>query len=353
MMRPESTRRMIRRATATLAILVVVCVASMAAAVVIGPSEISFCHLLGILGSYSLGTPTGDWEPWQEVIVLQVRMPRALVGFLVGGGLAICGAVMQGIFRNPMADPGIIGVSGGASFGAVVAIAAGWSANSQLWIPACAFLGALACTFFVYTLATTRGRTSVTTLLLSGIAVSTVAVAASSFLLTQALPVWDVGRAMISWLMGTLDGRTWWHVRVAAPMILIGSLALFAYARALNVLTMGEEVALTLGVAVSAVRRNVLILASVVASAAVAVSGTIAFIGLVVPHMLRLILGPDHRVLLPASFLGGAGLLVLADIVSRVLIPQKELQIGVLTSLMGGPFFIYLLIVHKGRVREL
>lgn len=342
-----------RRTLLMLAGLAVFCVITMAVAVVVGPSEIRFQQFLGILMHRIFGSSAGQWEPWQEVIVLQVRLPRAIVGFLVGGGLAVCGAVMQGIFRNPMADPGIIGVSGGASLGAVIAIALGWSAASQLWIPACAFAGALGCTFFVYAIATTRGHTSVSTLLLSGIAVSTVAVAASSFLLTQALPIWDVGRAMISWLMGTLDGRTWWHVRVAAPMILIGSLVLFTYARALNVLTMGEEVALSLGIAVSAVRRNALILASVVAAAAVAVSGTIAFVGLVVPHVLRLIIGPDHRGLLPASFLGGAGLLMLADIVSRTLIPQKELQIGVLTSLLGGPFFIYLLIAHRGRVQEL
>lgn len=336
-----------------LTILALVGLGAIGAAVVVGPSDIGLSELVNIAIHETTGFKEDSVEPWQRVIVLQVRLPRAVIGYLVGGGLAICGAVMQGVFRNPMADPGIIGVSGGASLGAVIAIALGWATASQLWIPACAFAGALGATFLVYAIATRRGQTSVATLLLSGIAVSTVAIAASSFLLTQALPIWDVGRAMISWLMGTLDGRTWWHVRVATPMILIGSAMLMLYARDLNVMTMGEEVAMSLGVAVTTVRRNMLILASVVAAAAVAVSGVISFIGLVVPHVLRILIGPDHRTLLPASFLGGAALLVLADIASRCMIDQKELQIGVLTSLLGGPFFLYLLLAHKHRIEDL
>ncbi len=297
--------------------------------------------------------PAGDWFHYEEVILMTVRLPRVLVAMLAGGALALAGAVMQGIFRNPMADPGIIGVSAGAALGSVIALYLGWAAASVLWLPASAFAGALVCAFLVYGIATSRGRTPVSTLLLAGIAVGGMAVSLTSLVLFLALKNYEVGRQMTLWLMGGLDGRGWLHVRLAAGPVLLGGVWLCLYARDLNVMLTGEESAMSLGVDVPSVRRRLLGLSVLVTSAAVSVSGAIGFVGLVVPHILRLILGPDHRRLLPACFLGGALSLVLADLLCRTLVPDEELRLGVVTSMIGGPFFIYLLIKNRRQAETL
>lgn len=301
----------------------------------------------------AVGLSAEQLEPWQPYIFWQVRMPRVLTGLLVGGGLALAGAVMQGIFRNPMADPGVIGISGGAALGAVLAIATGLAQRWALGLPLLSFTVALGCAWLVYVVATVRGRTSLATLLLTGVAVGGMASALTSLVLSLTLPQVEVSRQIVFWLMGGLTNRTWTDVALSAPLILGGSLLLLAYSRDLDVLTSGEEAALALGVDVPRVRRQILALATAVTAAAVAVSGTLVFVGLVVPHILRLILGPAHRLLLAASFLGGAVLLVTADIAARTLWPPEELRLGVLTALLGGPFFLYLVIAHKLRVETL
>jgi iron complex transport system permease protein len=295
----------------------------------------------------------GDWFHYEEVILMTVRLPRVIVAVLAGGGLALAGAVMQGIFRNPMADPGVVGVSAGASLGSVIALYAGWAAASVLWLPAAAFAGALVSAFLVYGIATSRGKTPVSTLLLAGIAVGGMAVSLTSLVLFLALANYEVGRQMMLWLMGGLDGRGWLHVRLAAVPVLAGSAWLCLYARDLNVMLTGEESAMALGVDVPRTRRKLLVLSTLVTAATVSVAGVVGFVGLVVPHILRLILGPDHRRLLPASFLGGALFLVLADLVCRTLVASEELRLGVVTSLVGGPFFIYLLVKNRRQAEVL
>jgi iron complex transport system permease protein len=286
----------------------------------------------------------GDYPAWQRTVLLWVRLPRVLTAALVGGGLALTGAVMQAIFRNPMAEPGIIGVSAGAAFGAVTALYLGATTFSMLLAPTGAFIGALGCTFVVYALASSgHGRLSVTTLLLSGVAVGSIVSALTSFVLALSLRQWEVGRQMLSWLMGDFEGRSWGHVALVFPLTLVGSVWLALHGRELNLLLTGEESALSLGIDVPALRRNLIVWASLVTAAAVSAVGVIGFVGLIVPHLLRLAMGPDNRRLLPAAFLGGAIFLTTADLVCR-LASLSDLRPGVVTSLVGGPFFLYLLI---------
>ncbi len=270
------------------------------------------------------------------LIVHQIRLPRIVLGAIVGFALALAGAVMQGFFRNPMADPSIIGVSSGAAVGAVAFIVL------PLSIPfgrsAFAFGGALIAAFVVYAIATERGRTPVATLLLAGIALQTFLGAVISFLL---LGAGDNLETAVYWLMGHLHDSTWGRVRLALPVVLIFFVVLLAYARDLNVLLLGEEDAHTLGIEVERTKRVLLATSSVVTAAAVAVSGVIGFVGLIVPHMMRLLVGPDHRILLPTSALAGAVFLVATDTVARS--GPAEIPVGIVTAALGAPFFLYLL----------
>ena len=325
--------------------------AALAASVVLAAAAGSVRLPLGttagiLLHALHLGG-AGAWPGWQEIVLLEVRLPRVVVALLAGGGLGISGAVMQGLFRNPMAEPGVVGVSGGSALGAVLALYTGWASRSIVWLPVSAILGGLACAFLVYSVATSRGKTPISTLLLAGIAVGGMAISLTAFVLSLALANYEVGRQMVLWLMGGLEGRTWLHVRLAAPLVLGGSAWLCLYARDLNALATGEEAALSLGVDVARTRRDLLILSTLVTAATVAVAGVVGFVGLVVPLMLRLVLGPDHRRLLPACFLGGAVFVILADLFCRALIPGEELRLGVLTSMVGGPFFVWLLIRNR------
>jgi iron complex transport system permease protein len=283
---------------------------------------------------------------WHRAVILDVRLPRVLLAALAGGGLGTAGAAMQGLFRNPMADPAVVGVSGGSALGAVLALYLAPAAASLFVVPAAAFAGGVGAGMLVYTLATSRGRTEVLTLLLAGIAVGSVANAFTSFVLSVALAEWEVGREMLLWLMGSLEGRTWQHLWLAAPLVLGGAAWIGTYARELNALLTGEESALSVGIDVPRVKRDVLVMASLVTAATVAVMGVVAFVGLMIPHMVRLVVGPDHRRVLPLSFLVGAVFLVWADLLTRTL-PTADLRLGVVTALCGGPFFLYLLIRYR------
>jgi len=283
------------------------------------------------------------WEKADEIIILTIRLPRVLLAVLVGGGLAVAGATLQALFRNPMADPGVIGISSGAALAAVITISSGMALRHTLILPFSAFLGALGTLFLVYAMATRQGRTPIATLLLSGIAVGIFMGSVLSLILTRVSSI-ETFREIFFWLMGGLDGRGWGHLQIAVWPILMGSIALGFFSRDLNLLILeGEGGATALGMEVRTVQRVLLVLSSLVIGAAVAFSGTVPFVGLIVPHVVRLIIGPDHRSLLIASFLAGGSLLVGADLLARTLIASEELPLGTITSLIGVPFFLYLL----------
>lgn len=302
---------------------------------------------------HGAGIGAADWPAWQQTVLLEVRLPRVLVAALAGGALAAAGAVMQAIFRNPMAEPGLLGVSQGAALGSILALYTGLALASPVWLPALAFVFAVGCAFLVYAIASRHGRTPVTTLLLSGIALGGVASALAAFVLSVSLDNFEIGRQMIAWLLGGLEGRTWVHFRISAPIIVGGTIWMMLYARELNILITGEETALSLGVDVPRVRRNLIVLASLVTAASVSVTGVVGFVGLMVPHIVRVLVGPDHRVLLPASFLGGAAFLVLADLLCRTALPFEEIRLGVVTGMIGGVFFLYLLVRGRRRLETL
>jgi iron complex transport system permease protein len=285
----------------------------------------------------------------EAVILLEIRLPRVILAVLVGAALAQSGAVMQGLFQNPMADPYIVGVSSGAGLGATVAMSLGLN----FWfyglsgIGLLAFIGALGVTALVYGISLRGGRMPVTVVLLSGIALGALSSSITSYLMVAVRDdLFDTQRILF-WLMGSLASRRWEHVHMAWPQIALGALCIQWLARDLNILTQGEEYALYLGLDVERSKRLLLLGASFVAAAAVSVSGIIGFVGLVVPHVIRMWVGPDHRFLLPACMLGGAVLLVNADLLARVLIDPAELPIGIITSLLGCPFFLYLLSRRK------
>ncbi|WP_241236261.1 FecCD family ABC transporter permease [Brevibacillus marinus] len=322
-------------------LLAVVVIAATAA----GAVSIPYLSTAKIILAQLPGINLSGWDAAHETIILQVRLPRVLVAALVGAALAVSGAVMQALFRNPMADPGIIGVSSGGSLGAVIAIYLGLAHLHYLLVPAAAFGGALAAAFFVYLLATGRGLTPMGTLLLAGIAVSSFLSATTSLILSFSQE--NVMREILFWMMGGLAARGWAHVTMIALPVLGGVAMLCCYARYLNILLLGDESAQSLGVQAQRTRTVLLAVSSLVTGAAVSVSGVIAFVGLVVPHIIRILIGPDHRLLLPVCAFGGAIFLIAADLFARMAIRPAELQVGIVTAFVGAPFFLYLLRKQK------
>ena len=292
--------------------------------------------------SLDAGARGGTAHEAASIIVRRLRPPRVLLAILVGASLGLCGAVMQGFFQNPMADPYIIGVSSGAALGATIALAFAidfWFIgvhSASLF----AFVGALTVTFVVYAVSRRGGRVPTTLLLLTGVAVGSLASATTSLLMITTQT--DLHRILF-WLLGSFSSRRWEHVHMLWPYALVGAAVLQFYARDLNVLLQGEENAKYLGVDVERMKRILLVVTALLTAAAVSVSGIIGFVGLIVPHVMRLIVGPDHRRLLPASLLGGAILMVAADMLARILIAPAEVPVGVITAMLGCPFFLYLL----------
>lgn len=286
----------------------------------------------------------------QQVIVWLVRAPRVVVAALVGAALALAGAQMQGLFKNPLASPDIIGTSAGGALGAVVAFAAGLAARSLFYLPVFAFVGSFVALFAVYFIATRRGRTPIATLLLAGIALGALIGAAISFVITSTSVRFEVAQEILFWLLGGLDNRTWAHVWIALPCVLLGTLISIFYTRELDLLLAGEEVALSLGVEVEQTKRILLTVTALLTGAAVAVSGVVGFVGLIVPHIVRQFLGPRHGTLLPASALTGAAFLVAADLLARTLLRPEEIRLGIVTAAFGAPFFLYLLLRHRREV---
>lgn len=277
----------------------------------------------------------------QISVIWHIRMPRTLVGILVGAALAVSGAVMQGVFGNSLADPGIIGVSSGAALGAVIAIALGVTANGIFYMPLFALTGALLAVGLTVALAMRDGKIPVMVLLLAGVAVSMLIGALTSGILTF-MNEYRL-REFLFWMVGGLDYRRWDHVYLAIGPVIAGILVLCLLARHLNILVLGDQEARSVGVPVAFFRLLLLFVSAVTTATAVCVSGTIGFVGLVVPHIMRLLLGPEHRILLPASALAGGAFLVVCDTLGRILIPPSEVRVGIMTALLGAPYFLYLL----------
>jgi iron complex transport system permease protein len=283
-----------------------------------------------------------QWSETQEAIVWQLRLPRVFGAAIVGAALATAGVLFQGLLRNPMADPYLLGTSGGAALAATIAlfIPASVGVFGFALVPVAAFVGALGAVLLVYQVARVGPRTPITTLLLAGFAASSMMASVMSFLMLMnqsALP------RVVLWTMGGISASGWDALTVVVPLILVGTVAAYALANDLNAFLLGEEQAAALGVAVERQKFLVMAIGALLTGAAVAISGLVGFVGLIVPHVVRLVLGPDHRLLLPASFLSGAIFLVLADLIARIVLAPSELPLGVVTALIGAPFFIYLL----------
>ena len=278
----------------------------------------------------------------QDAVVWSIRLPRIVLGVLVGSALAVSGAALQGMFRNPLADPALIGVSNGAALGAVLALGLSINVLGRWTTPVFAFVGGVLFALLAFALARQNGRTEVVTLILAGIALNTFAGAGTSLVTFIANDAQL--RAIIFWSMGSLGSATWSSVLAAAPFVIVGLIASFWWRRPLNLMTLGEREARHLGVETERVRFLVIIFTALMTGATVAVSGVVGFVGLIVPHVIRLISGPNHRVLLPASAIGGAILIVLADLIARTVVSPLELPLGVLTAFIGGPFLLILML---------
>ena len=283
----------------------------------------------------------GKGDEVNRRIILTLRLPRVIESALVGMGLSVVGAFFQGLLRNPMADPYVLGISSGAAFGATIAIIMGLGIFG---LSSMAFITALLTVFFVYTVSRTGSRLSMTTMLLAGIAISAFMSAIISLLM---LLNHDQFSRIVFWTMGGFGLVSWPQVIYSSPLILIGSFVMYAFSRDVNAILTGEESAEHLGVNAELVKKIILILGSLVTASCVSVGGIIGFVGLIVPHISRLIVGPDNRVLVPFSALFGASFLTFADLLARVILKPVEMPIGIITATFGGPFFLYLLVRSK------
>lgn len=301
------------------------------------PSEVlgSLMHRIGLDIGPMPHHPQGENTLWQ------VRFPRVVMAALAGACLATAGALMQGVFGNPLAEPGVVGVSAGAAVAAATAIVFELTFAGTWTVAICAFVGGLVTTTLVYVMSRDGGRTEVVTLVLTGIAINAMTSAGLAFLMflgdTQAR------EEIVFWTLGSLNGSRWEYVGVVLPMAVVGIAAAMFLAPKLDLLSLGDRAARHVGVDVERLRMSTIVVVAVLTAAAVAFCGIISFIGLIVPHLIRMVAGPGHRLLVPASALGGAVLLVLADLWARTLVAYADLPIGMLTALVGGPFFFWLI----------
>ncbi|HGZ6764911.1 iron ABC transporter permease [Vibrio parahaemolyticus] len=320
------------------------------ASITVGPMNISFTDSLrGLIGAHS------ELAPHIQLVINEIRLPRTILCMFIGAILAICGVVMQGLFRNPLAEPGIIGVSAGAALGGAFAIVvfAEFSQNHpQLMnlaaLPLFAFLGGALTTVLVYWLGTNKFGTSVTIMLLAGVAISALSGAAIGFLNFSADD--QMLRDLTLWSMGSLAGANWAGTGLSSVTLVVLLFWFHKKAMSLNALLLGESEARHLGVPVQRLKRQLILLSAVGVGVTVSICGAIGFIGLVIPHLGRMLAGPDHRTLLPISALLGALLLTCADMIARVLLAPAELPVGIVTALIGAPFFIYLLFQQRGKI---
>jgi len=334
-------------------VLAVVLVAGVLLSSIIGQLSISPSEVLGsLLRAVGIDTSLAPTDPIVESTLWVVRFPRIVMALAVGAALAVAGAVMQAIFGNPLAEPGVVGVSSGAALGAAAAIVLGANvavlANLGSWGTAVfAFVGGLLATLLVYFMSRANGRTEVVTLLLTGIAINAFAGAGLAFLLF----IGDTAsREQITfWQLGSLNGSRWQEVAIVIVVAIVGIVIAALLARRFDLLALGERNARHLGINVEALRIGSIVLVALLTGVAVAFCGIIAFVGLVVPHIIRMAIGPSHRSLIIASAVGGGVLLVFADLLARTLVAGADLPIGMLTSLIGGPFFFYLLARQRKR----
>ena len=306
-------------------------------AVPIGPGEV-----MGILAKRLTGHDFGiAFDQRQDLVLWTIRLPRVILSLGIGAALGLSGAALQGVFRNPLADPALIGVSAGAAVGAVGSIVLGFTALGIWSTPIAAFVGAVITTGLVFRAAYKNGRVEVITLVLCGVGVNALAFSGVGLLTSIAT---DAQLRNVSfWQLGSVGGATWEFVAAVAPFIGVALVLLPTYARRLDLFVLGEREARHLGVKVERTRLEVIVLAAMSAGAAVAVAGILGFVGLVVPHVIRLLHGPSHRTLLPASALGGAAVLTIADLIARTAVVPREIPLGVMTSIIGAPVFLLLL----------
>ena len=310
-----------------------------------GSWPIPVTNVLKIIVS-KVGLYAGTINDVEATIVWDGRLPRFLVALLVGFSLGGAGTIMQGIFKNPMASPGVMGIDSGAALGAVLAIYLGLASGSLMALPFAAIIFSILTLVMVFAIATSRGRTSISTLLLAGIALNLVLGALTSFIITLSTREFDVGRVIVNWLMGDLNNRSWEHVTIVFPTTGIALLGTLFFARDLNVLMLGEETAANLGVNIKRARNWLLLFSSIETGGAIAVSGVIGFVGLVAPHIMRSLVGPDNRKLIFFSGLLAAVFIIYADLFVRLIV-EVDLKVGIITSMLGGPFFLYLIIKHR------
>ncbi|KAB3529154.1 FecCD family ABC transporter permease [Alkaliphilus serpentinus] len=331
-------------------LLMIILISSIVIASVVGAAKISIIDSIRIiLNSLPLigeKFNISDLLPSHRTIIMNIRIPRIILAMLVGWSLSVVGVALQGLLKNPMADPYITGTSSGAALGAAIAIVL--KLNRVFWglglVSIAAFLGALLATFIVYNLAKIKSKIPVTTLLLSGIATGQFFTAIMSLIMVISSK--DM-TSIIYWTMGSFSARGWNHVEIAFFPIIIGTIIIYIFSKDLNIMLLGEATAQNTGVDVEGTKRIILVTSVLMTAFAVSVSGIIGFVGLIVPHIMRMLVGPDHRILIPASGIMGGIFLITADTIARTVIAPTEIPVGIITSLAGGPFFIYLLRRNK------
>jgi iron complex transport system permease protein len=330
------------RTLSSLAVIGSISIGALMLGLIAGPSGLGMGEILSVLADPDAAGPSAD-------IVLRVRLPRVLLGALVGACLAVSGVLFQAMLRNPLADPYVLGVSGGAALGGIIVLSLGSAVGlGYEAVPPAAFAGCLITTAVLYAIAGVNARVSTTSLLLTGVVFNAFASAAIVFLASMA--GLTEGASIFLWLIGSLSSIRVEVTGWVAAFLVLGLGSTFPLARSLNLSPLGGESAEQLGVDIDRQRRIVLIASSLMVGAAVSVAGMIGFVGLIIPHLLRLILGPDHRLLIPASALGGATCLVICDAIARTILNGRELPVGAITALAGGPLFLWLLRRYHQRV---
>lgn len=324
---------------ATFFVLFLLLFFALLAGVAIGPVRIPFGRSLLILTNELPWLDFSGLSGNFRTIVFGLRLPRVLTGLLVGGSLALSGTVMQGIFRNPLATPYILGVASGGSAGAATVVVLGFTSNYAL--PLGALIGALTAVTIVYRISWSRGSSSSYTLILAGVALSSLFSAITTALIFIAGP-YEQHRVLF-WMMGGLWRSSWTLFKILLPIVTLGAGIIFAWSRDLNALALGESAAAHLGVKPETVKKSLLGLATTITAVSVSAAGSIGFVGLVIPHIMRMILGPDHRILLPAAALGGGVFLIYTDVMAKTIMQPVEMPVGVITAFFGAPFFLYLL----------
>jgi iron complex transport system permease protein len=334
-----------------LPVLLACLIVSTTLAITIGPVELSMVTVWKIIFAKLTGG-SGDWSLAQENIVWMLRFPRVLLAAVVGGGLAVVGVAMQAVVRNPLADPYVLGISSGASVGAVLVLSLGWFGGLGLFaVSAGAFAGAIVSFTLVFLIAISGGKLQPLRLVLAGVACG-YSLSGLTSLIVLTSDDRELARTAMEWLLGSFGGAAWSDLMLPTLTVLVGGLYLLTQGRALNALLTGDDTARTLGIDVDRLRIYLFAVLSLVTGVTVAVSGAIGFVGLVTPHVVRMLVGTDHRRVLPVSLLLGAIFLVWVDVGARMLFAPTEIPVGVITSVLGGPFFVWMLLTQRFKAGE-